>query len=49
MVSFNAAWLVDSLDTIESSIDKEWVALIMLPTVSSIAGECHGRHAARKL
>ena len=41
MVAFNAEWLVDSLDTISTSISKEWIALIMLPAISSIAGECH--------
>ncbi|KIM80472.1 hypothetical protein PILCRDRAFT_822575 [Piloderma croceum F 1598] len=39
MVSFNAAWLVDSLDTISTSISKEWIALILLPAVRCIA-EC---------
>ena len=43
MVSFNAEWLVDSLDTISTSISKQWVALIMLPAVSCIAGQCHMR------
>lgn len=40
MVSFNAEWLVESLDTIETTISKEWIALIMLPAISSIAGGC---------
>jgi len=39
MVSVNAEWLVDSLDTISTSISKEWIALIMLPAVRCIA-EC---------
>jgi len=39
MVAFNAEWLVESLDTISSTISKEWIALIMLPAISSIA-EC---------
>lgn len=38
MVSFNAEWLVESLDTIETTISKEWIALVMLPAISSIAG-----------
>lgn len=38
MVSFNAEWLVSSLDTISTTISKEWIALIMLPAISSIAG-----------
>ncbi|KAF7970620.1 hypothetical protein HWV62_23549 [Athelia sp. TMB] len=39
MVSINAEWLVESLDTISTTISKEWIALIMVPAISSIA-EC---------
>ncbi|KAF7976966.1 hypothetical protein HWV62_5035 [Athelia sp. TMB] len=38
MVSINAEWLVESLDTISTTISKEWIALIMVPAISSIAG-----------
>ena len=38
MVSFDAEWLVESLDTISTTISKEWIALVMLPAISSIAG-----------
>ncbi|KZT29874.1 hypothetical protein NEOLEDRAFT_1174860 [Neolentinus lepideus HHB14362 ss-1] len=39
MVSVNADQLVESMDGISTHIDKTWVALILLPTVGSIA-EC---------
>lgn len=38
MVAVNAEWLVKSMDGISTSISKEWVALILLPVVGSIAG-----------
>ncbi|KAJ3547815.1 hypothetical protein NMY22_g1507 [Coprinellus aureogranulatus] len=38
-VSITADWLVESMDGISSTISKEWIALILLPAVSSIA-EC---------
>jgi len=34
-----ADWIVESLDHVSDFIRKEWVALILLPAVSSIA-EC---------
>ncbi|KAG6851101.1 hypothetical protein H0H93_000981 [Arthromyces matolae] len=37
--SVTADWLVDSLDGVTSKIDKEWVGLILLPAVTSLA-EC---------
>ncbi|TEB34773.1 hypothetical protein FA13DRAFT_1812004 [Coprinellus micaceus] len=38
-VSITADWLVESMDGISSTISKEWIALILLPAVSSVA-EC---------
>ncbi|KIK10351.1 hypothetical protein K443DRAFT_147283 [Laccaria amethystina LaAM-08-1] len=38
-VAVSADWLVESMDRISTTISKEWVALILLPGVSSIA-EC---------
>lgn len=38
LVAINAEWMIDSLDPLESSISKEWIALILLPSVGSIAG-----------
>lgn len=37
-VSLVADWLVESMDGISTTISKEWVGLILLPMVSSIAG-----------
>ncbi|KAF8134910.1 hypothetical protein EV363DRAFT_844327 [Boletus edulis] len=39
LVTFNAEELVESMDGIAMSISKQWVGLILLPAVSSIA-EC---------
>ncbi|OCH86071.1 hypothetical protein OBBRIDRAFT_783856 [Obba rivulosa] len=39
LVAINSEWLVDSMDGISPAISKEWIGLILLPTVSSIA-EC---------
>lgn len=39
MVAFNAEDLVESMDGISESITKQWIGLILLPAVSSIA-EC---------
>ncbi|KIJ66859.1 hypothetical protein HYDPIDRAFT_26279 [Hydnomerulius pinastri MD-312] len=39
MVTFTAEELVESMDGISTSISKQWVGLILLPAVSSIA-EC---------
>ncbi|KAF9243521.1 Sodium/calcium exchanger protein-domain-containing protein [Melanogaster broomeanus] len=39
MVSFNAEDLVESLDGISTSIEKQWIGLVLLPAVSSIP-EC---------
>lgn len=33
-----ADWLVESMDGISSTISKEWVALILLPSITAIAG-----------
>lgn len=33
-----ADWMVESMDGISKTISKEWVGLILLPAVSSIAG-----------
>ncbi|KAJ3900016.1 hypothetical protein F5879DRAFT_993246 [Lentinula edodes] len=38
-VAFIADWLVEAMDGISTTISKEWVALVLLPAVSSIA-EC---------
>lgn len=38
MVAFNAEELVESMDGISGSITKQWIGLILLPAVSSIAG-----------
>jgi len=38
MVAFNAEELVESMDGISESITKQWIGLILLPAVSSIAG-----------
>lgn len=38
MVAFNAEELVESMDGISGSISKQWIGLILLPAVSSIAG-----------
>lgn len=39
MVAVNADWLVESLDGTSSVLSKEWVGLVLLPTVGSIAGK----------
>ncbi|KAH0833195.1 hypothetical protein J3R83DRAFT_12226 [Lanmaoa asiatica] len=39
--TFNAEELVESMDGIAMSISKQWVGLILLPAVSSIAGQPH--------
>ncbi|OBZ72188.1 Vacuolar calcium ion transporter [Grifola frondosa] len=39
LVAINSEWLVDSMDDLSPTISKEWIGLILLPTVSSIA-EC---------
>ncbi|KAI0775305.1 Sodium/calcium exchanger protein-domain-containing protein [Trametes elegans] len=39
LVSITAEWMVDSMDHVSTNISKEWIGLILLPTVSSIA-EC---------
>ncbi|KAF8896340.1 hypothetical protein BD779DRAFT_577402 [Infundibulicybe gibba] len=38
-VAVTADWLVESMDGISTTIGKEWIALILLPAVSSVA-EC---------
>ncbi|KAF8558141.1 hypothetical protein OG21DRAFT_1433827 [Imleria badia] len=39
LATFNAEELVESMDGIDTSISKQWIGLILLPVVSSIA-EC---------
>ncbi|KAL6307458.1 Sodium/calcium exchanger protein-domain-containing protein [Sparassis latifolia] len=39
LVAVNSEWLVDSMDSLSPYISKEWVGLILLPTVSSVP-EC---------
>ncbi|KAH9902925.1 Sodium/calcium exchanger protein-domain-containing protein [Cubamyces lactineus] len=39
LVAINSEWLVDTMDDLSPAISKEWIGLILLPTVSSIA-EC---------
>ncbi|KAM5530997.1 hypothetical protein V8D89_015324 [Ganoderma adspersum] len=39
LVAVNAEWLVDSMDHLSPLISKEWIGLILLPTVSVMA-EC---------
>ncbi|TFY55383.1 hypothetical protein EVJ58_g8289 [Rhodofomes roseus] len=39
LVTINAEWLVDSMDNLSPALSKEWIGLILLPSVSSIA-EC---------
>lgn len=39
LVAVNAEWLVDTMDHLSPTISKEWIGLILLPTVSSIAGK----------
>ncbi|PCH42398.1 hypothetical protein WOLCODRAFT_73267 [Wolfiporia cocos MD-104 SS10] len=39
LVTINSEWLVDSMDSLSPTLSKEWIGLILLPIVSSIA-EC---------
>ncbi|KAH9945377.1 Sodium/calcium exchanger protein-domain-containing protein [Epithele typhae] len=39
LVAVNAEWMVDAMDNVSPSLDKEWIGLVLLPTVSAIA-EC---------
>ncbi|KAI0342835.1 hypothetical protein BDW22DRAFT_1394818 [Trametopsis cervina] len=39
LVAVNAEWMIDSIDSLSPAISKEWIALILLPTVGSLA-EC---------
>ncbi|THH33196.1 hypothetical protein EUX98_g983 [Antrodiella citrinella] len=39
LVAVNAEWMVDSMDHLSPFISKEWIGLILLPTVSAVA-EC---------
>jgi len=39
-VAFTADWLVEAMDEISSTVSKQWIGLILLPAVSSIAGLC---------
>lgn len=43
LVAVNAEWLVDTMDHLSPTISKEWIGLILLPTVSSIAGKSDGQ------
>lgn len=37
-MAVNAEWLVEAMDGMNPVLSKEWIALIMLPAISSIAG-----------
>lgn len=37
-MAIDAEWMIDSIDSISPTISKEWIALILLPTVGSLAG-----------
>ncbi|KZT07576.1 uncharacterized protein LAESUDRAFT_724523 [Laetiporus sulphureus 93-53] len=39
LVTINAEWLVDSMDSLSPTLSKEWIGLILLPIVNSIP-EC---------
>ncbi|THH01486.1 hypothetical protein EW026_g1256 [Hermanssonia centrifuga] len=39
LVAVNAEWMIDSIDSLSPFISKEWIGLILLPTVGSLA-EC---------
>ncbi|KAI0690168.1 hypothetical protein BC835DRAFT_1417988 [Cytidiella melzeri] len=39
LVALNAEWMIDSIDSLSPAISKEWIALILLPMVGSLA-EC---------
>ncbi|KAF8950403.1 hypothetical protein BDZ97DRAFT_1219503 [Flammula alnicola] len=39
-VAVTVDWLVEAMDEISTTISKEWVALILLPAVGSVAGTC---------
>jgi hypothetical protein len=40
LVAINADWLVNSMNgSISTVIRKQWIALILLPSVSSVAGK----------
>ena len=38
LVALNAEWMIDCIDSLSPTISKEWIALILLPTVGSLAG-----------
>ena len=38
LVAINADWMVDTMDHVSPSISKEWIGLILLPTVGCLAG-----------
>ncbi|KIP05832.1 hypothetical protein PHLGIDRAFT_73597, partial [Phlebiopsis gigantea 11061_1 CR5-6] len=40
LVAINAEWMIDSIDELSPTMSKEWIALILLPTVGSLAAEC---------
>ncbi|PSR75557.1 hypothetical protein PHLCEN_2v9037 [Hermanssonia centrifuga] len=37
LVAVNAEWMIDSIDSLSPFISKEWIGLILLPTVGSLA------------
>ena len=41
LVALNAEWMIDSIDSLSPAISKEWIALILLPTVGSLAGQLY--------
>ena len=40
-VAIVADWIVESMDEISHAINKDWVALMLLPLITSIPGERH--------
>lgn len=51
LVAINAEWLVESIDEVSTAdVSKEWIGLIVLPTVSCIAGpSSFKKHISRLL
>jgi Ca2+:H+ antiporter len=46
-VAVDAEWMVASIDGISTTISKEWIGLILLPAVSSVAGTAVFKITAR--
>ena len=47
LVTINSEWLVDSMDSLSPTLSKEWIGLILLPVVSSIAGKADSHTVMR--